>query len=75
MSLKAVKRDLVQAYGSTFTAEELHRLAGLYCSDMSQLLLRKQPGAARLVSAARQGRALGFGARDAVPDENQIGVT
>lgn len=70
MSLEAVKRDLVQAYGSTFNAEELHRLAGLYRSDMGQLLLRKQPGAARLVAAASQCRALGFGARDAVPDEN-----
>lgn len=53
MSLKAVKRDLAQAYGSTFTAEELHRLAGRYHSDIGQLLLRKQPGAARLVTAAR----------------------
>lgn len=74
MSLEIVKKDLVQAYGSTFTAEELHHLAGPYRSDMGQLLLRKQPEAARLVAAASKRQTFGFDARDAAPDEDQAGV-
>ncbi|AMJ66601.1 DUF2059 domain-containing protein [Hymenobacter sp. PAMC 26628] len=54
----AVKENMVQAYGSTFSADELHRLAAFYRSDTGQMLLRKQPEAFRLVAAAAQRRTL-----------------
>ncbi|TPG67595.1 DUF2059 domain-containing protein [Hymenobacter nivis] len=56
MSWDAVKEDLIQAYGHTFTTKELRELTAFYRSSLGQLLLRKQPEAARLVAAATQRR-------------------
>ncbi len=56
MGWEAVREDMVQAYGSHFSADELHSLTAFYRSKTGQMLLRKQPEATRQVMVATQRR-------------------
>ncbi|AWM33070.1 DUF2059 domain-containing protein [Hymenobacter nivis] len=47
MGWEAVRKDMVQAYGSHFTTDELYSLTAFYRSKIGQMLLRKQPAATR----------------------------
>ena len=47
MGWEAVREDMIQAYGSSFNADELRSLTAFYRLKTGQMLLRKQPEATR----------------------------